>query len=130
MGDLASDHDAAIKLIIGEYYRLNAHNPKHELLQYITNVNSQGFENVRDNYEEFLDRFETPEDKKLDHVKVAKVLTSYFIALRNASDKIEGIDRTPEQPSHSNLQIDVTPIKTLDDVKSSIDFGCDDDIPF
>jgi hypothetical protein len=36
MGNLASDHDAAIELIIGEYRKLQAHNPQHELLQYIT----------------------------------------------------------------------------------------------
>lgn len=121
MGDLASDHDAAIELIIGEYRRLQAHNPEHQLLQYITNVTRQGFENVRDKYEEFLDRFETPEDKKLDHVKVAKVLTSYFVALRNASDEIEGIDRTPKSP------VSVTSINSLDDIKYD---RPDKDIPF
>ena len=121
MGDLASDHDAAIELIIDGYRRLQTHNPEHELLQYITNISDQGFENVRGKYEEFLDRFETPEDKKLDYVKVAKVLTSYFVALRNASDEIEGIDRTPKQP------VNVTPIKTLDDAKYDLP---DNDIPF
>jgi hypothetical protein len=110
MGDLASDHDAAIELIIDGYRRLQAHNPEHELLQYITNVTDQGFENVRDKYDAFLDRFETPEDKKLDYVKVAKVLTSFFVALRDAADEIEGIDRKPKQP------VSVTPIKTLDDI--------------
>lgn len=116
MGDLASDHDAAIELIIGEYHRLHAHNSNHELLQYITNVNSQGFENLGEKYEEFLDRFETPEDKKLDYVIVAKVLTSYFFALRNASDKIEGIDRTPKQ------KVNVSPIKNLDDFGDDLTF--------
>jgi len=110
MGDLASDHDAAIELIISGYRRLQAHNPKHELLQYITNVTDQGFKNVGEKYEEFLNRFETPKDKKLDCIKVAKVLTSYFVALRNTADEIEGIDRTPKQP------VNVTSIKTLDNL--------------
>lgn len=108
MTDLASDHDAAIELIIGKYRRLKAHDPKHELLQYVTNVTDNGFENVRDKYEAFLERFETPEDKKLDQIKVAKVLLSYYDALKEAVDKIEGIDRIPKKP------VSVTPIKTLD----------------
>ena len=88
MGDLASDHDAAILLIIKEYRKLQSHNPKHELLKYITNVSENGFDNVREKYKEFLDRFESPEDKKLNYVKVTKVLASYYVALRDAVDKI------------------------------------------
>ena len=110
MGDLASDHEAAIKLIIREYRRLSALNPNHELLQYVTKVSNHSFENVRDKYDAFLDRFETSEDKKLDYVKVTKVLTSYFVALRNASDEIEGIDRVVKQP------VNVTTLKTLDGI--------------
>lgn len=108
MGDLASDHDAAIELIIEEYGRLYTHNSEHELLKYITNISSEGFEYVSGEHVEFLDRFETSEDKKLDYIKVAKVLGSYFVALRNAVDEIEGIDRTPKR------SVDVTPIKSLD----------------
>lgn len=121
MGSLASDHCAAIELIIDGYRRLQVHNSEHELLQYITNVTDQSFEYVKGKYEEFLDRFETPEDKKLDYVKVAKVLATYFVVLRNASDEIEGIDRTPKQP------VNTTPVKTLDEIKYD---SSDDDIPF
>lgn len=111
MGDLASDHEAAIRLIIKEYRRLQAHDQEHELLEYIDAVTDDGFEiNVKkDN--EFLDRFETYEDKKSHTIKLAKVLTNYFFALKKAADKIEGIDTTPKKPA------DTTPVKSLDDLK-------------
>ena len=57
----------------------------------------------------------------MDYVKVAKVLATYFVVLRNASDEIEGIDRTPKQP------VNTTPVKTLDEIKYD---SSDDDIPF
>ncbi|MBS3143786.1 hypothetical protein J4446_02845 [Candidatus Woesearchaeota archaeon] len=95
MGDIVSDHEAAIRLVIGAYRRLQAHNPQHELLKYITNVTDEGFDNVEERCEQYLDRFETPEDKKKDYVMIGKVLCSYFIALRNASEEIEGI-RKPQ----------------------------------
>jgi hypothetical protein len=116
MVDLASDHDTAIELIIDEYHRLQKHNPNHELLQYITDVNEDGFENVNSKYEEFLDKFESSEDKKLPNIKVAKVLTSYYVALRDAVDKIEGINRSPK--------INV-PIKTIENKLSPAE-----DLPF
>jgi hypothetical protein len=118
MGDLASDHDAAIELIISEYQRLQSHDPKHELLQYITDVNNEGFTQVGDKYEEFLDRFETPEDKKLDYIKRAKVLASYFVALRDVVSKIEGIDKSRNKEQLANS----TPIKNLEEGIEEIPF--------
>jgi hypothetical protein len=38
MSDIASDHDAAIMLIVEEYQRLQKHDQNHELLKYITKV--------------------------------------------------------------------------------------------
>ncbi len=111
MGDLASDHDAAIQLIIGEYHRICSHNKDHELLQYISNVTQDGFEFVKDKYLPFLERFETEEDKKGDVIRVAKVLTAYFIALRRAADEIEGIKK-PEPPLAN-----ITPVKILDEIE-------------
>lgn len=102
MGDLASDHDAANELIIREYKRLQRYNPNHELLKYITNVNDEGFEYVKEKCEEFCNKFETEEDKKLDYIKVAKVLTSYFVALRNEADKIEGINKSSKKSIAKN----------------------------
>ena len=112
MGDLASERGAAIELIIEEYRRLISHKPQHELLQYITKVNDNGFEHVGDKYHEFLDRFETPEDKKRDYVKVTKVLVSYYVALRNAVDEIEDIDMSQK----SRSPVSITPIRTLDEI--------------
>lgn len=126
MGDLASDREAAIELIIRGYRRLQAHNPQHELLQYITNVTNDGFDPVPHMYNAFLDRFETEEDKKSDHIVVARVLTSYFVALRNASDEIEGIDRTPKRPSERFD--DSGGWKSLDDALNAPSLN--DDIPF
>jgi YesN/AraC family two-component response regulator len=111
MGDLASDYDTLIESIIKEYRKLRTHNPDHELLQYITKVTDQGFEYVRDKSEAFLDRFKTP-DKKLEDVKMIKVLASYFVALSDAIDKIEGIDPSPKL----NQSVSFTPIKTLEDL--------------
>jgi hypothetical protein len=41
-----------------------------------------------------------------------KVLASYFIALSDAIDKIEGIDPSPKL----NQSVSFTPIKTLEDL--------------
>ena len=115
MGDLASDHDAAIELVIEEYRRLHTHDSKHELLQYITNVRDNGFKHVKS--KEFFDRFETPEDKKLDYIKMARVLCSYYVALREAVDKIEGINRSPKSKEKN-----IEPIKTLEEDLEDLPF--------
>ena len=49
---------------------------------------------------------------ELKDVIFANVLTSYFVALTDAVDKIEGIDRSPK-PKQA---MSVAPIKTLDDL--------------
>ena len=114
MGDLGSDHEAAIELIIDEYQRLQKHNPNHELLQYVKNVNKEGFETIGEKYEEFLDKFETEEDKKLPNIKVVKVYAAYYVALRNEVDKIEGIDRYPKINTPKNtIEEKVEPLEDL-----------------
>ena len=42
MGDLASDHDEAIELVRDEYRRLQRHDPKHDLLKYLSSVEDDG----------------------------------------------------------------------------------------
>ena len=127
MGDLASDRIAAIELIIDEYHRLCTHSPDHELLKYITSVNENGFEFSPDQErkEKFLDIY-APDER----TPVAVMLTRYFVALRNAADEIEGIDRYPkpkESSASTPQNVVVTSIKKLDNLG---DWPVDDDIPF
>jgi len=112
MGDLASDHDAAIELIIDYSRRLKSREPNHELLQYISDVTEDGFEFVEEKYSEFLDRFETPEDKKKENIKVAKVLASYFVALRDAVEE-RPVTKKPRPVEHS---------KTIEEMMKDIPF--------
>ena len=96
MTGLADDHDSAIKLIIEEYTRLQKHNPKHGLLKYIIpNEDKRGFDLSPDEKirEEFLDKY-FPKEK----MPWVVVLSKYYVDLRNAVDKIEGIDRSPRKP--------------------------------
>lgn len=88
MVDLASDHDSAISLIIDEYRRLKKHNENHDSLKYIYDVTDNGFKFNESFIEEFY--------KKFDHNYMAGILTKYYVDLRNAVDKIEGIDRSPK----------------------------------
>ncbi|MFA5174135.1 MAG: hypothetical protein WC438_03055 [Candidatus Pacearchaeota archaeon] len=94
MGDLASDHDNAISLVIEGYQKLKSLNPQHELLQYFSQK-EDNLEWIEDKQDAFFNKFEDPEDKKLDYVKMAKVFASYFCALKKAVDKIEGIPTDP-----------------------------------
>ena len=89
MSDLGSDSAAGIELIIEQYHELHKLNPQHKLLQYITDITSEGFKYVKEKYQEFLDAFETPEDKKLDYIKRAKVEAAYFVALENACNELK-----------------------------------------
>ncbi len=43
MGDLASDHDAAISLINEEYHKLQAKDASHLLLRCVCDVTAEGF---------------------------------------------------------------------------------------
>jgi FlaA1/EpsC-like NDP-sugar epimerase len=88
MTDLASDHDAAIRLVIEEHKKLQGYYPGHPLLKYCKII-EDGIEWNNKYYEEFLDRFETEEDKKHNHIKVAKVTASYFVALNKIIQQIE-----------------------------------------
>ncbi len=101
MGDLASDHDAAIELIVEEYKRLESHGKNHELLKYLEGVSDEEIKYSNDNKirEEFIDKYAKRKD-----TPYAVMLTNYFIDLRNAVDSIEGIDRSPpssNQPSRN-----------------------------
>ena len=85
MVDPASDHDSAINLIVENYFKLQQTQPEHELLQYITEVNHTGFDIVKEQYDKFFDRFETPEDKTLEKIKLTKVYCAYATKLIKAN---------------------------------------------
>ena len=96
MGDLASDHDAAISLIIDEYRRLQKHDSNHKLLKYLSKVENDGIAYAKDEkiIDEFLDKYAPKEE----NTPTAVMLARYFIDLRETVDKIEGIDRSSLKP--------------------------------
>ena len=91
MTSLADDHDAANGLVLDGYDRLRKLDPDHELLSFYDRVSDGCLAPQPGKIDEFYDRFEAPEDKKLPGIKVAKVLATYFVALRDAADEIEGV---------------------------------------
>ncbi len=109
MGDLASDHDSAISLIIDEYRRLEKNNKNHELLKYLSKVENEGiaYSNDEKTLDEFLDKYAPKEE----NTPTAVMLTRYFVDLRKAVDKIEGIDRSPK----------ILQTKTIEDKVEQID---------
>ncbi len=111
MTDLASDHDSAIRLIIDEYRRLQKHNKNHELLKYLSKVENEGIAYSRDEkiLNEFLDKYAP----KSENTPTAVMLTRYFVALRNAVDKIEGIDRSPKIPQTKTIENKVEKLEDL-----------------
>ena len=94
MGDLASDHDSAIRLIINEYRRLEKHNKNHKLLTYLSKVHDEGiaYSNDEKVVDEFLDKYAPINE----NTPAAVMLTRYYIDLGKAVDEIEGIDRFPK----------------------------------
>ena len=68
---------------------------------------------MRDNYEIFLNKFGGLKEKKYPNILMAKILTSYSVALGKAVDKIEGTNRFSEP----KLPINITPIKNLDKIE-------------
>ncbi|MBU2503504.1 MAG: hypothetical protein KJ879_00415 [Nanoarchaeota archaeon] len=92
MGNLTDDLIAANELIIEEYQRLEEHDPHHELLKYVSlDSDKKGFTPTQDKglQEKFLEQFT---DEK---TTVARMWVDYYVAMRRAVDKIEGIDREP-----------------------------------
>ena len=100
MGNLADDHDAAIEFVVEEYRRLYSHNPDHDLLKYIDEVSDDGFIYSLDEAvkKEFFANYAKEPD-----TPIAAMLSRYYLALRNAVDKIEGIDRSPKKRYSSNF---------------------------
>src|SRR3989344_5530766 len=94
MGDLASDHESAIRLIIDEYRRLEKHDKTHKLLTYLSKVQDDGIAYSKDEkvLDEFLDKYAPIKE----HTPTAVMLTRYFIDLGKAVDEITGIDRFPK----------------------------------
>jgi len=92
MTGLASDHDAAIDLVLEGYGRLESLDPDNELLQFYRRT-PEGLELQDGREEAFFDRFQDADDRKSGHVKIAKVLGTYFVALRDAADRIEKYNR-------------------------------------
>ncbi len=91
MGDLVNDRRAVVRLVIKEYLKLSKSAPRHELLQYIANVSNHNLEYAHNKMvqQEFFKKY-APENV----VPVSVMLARYYIDLRNAVDKIEGIDRS------------------------------------
>ena len=89
MGDLASEREAAIELIIEGYFKLKKYNPDHDLLKYITKMSKSSFEFSEDEKlrESFLDKY-APNDK----ISVAVMLARYFVDLKKEIERIEGKD--------------------------------------
>lgn len=108
MGDLASDHDAAIELVRDEYRRLQRHDPKHDLLKYLLSVEDDGiaFSTNESVQNEFLTKYAPKEN-----TPTAVMLAKYFVALRDAVDKIEGIDRSPKRGSQPRKIYETHPEK-------------------
>jgi len=110
-----SDIAVGYGLVIDEYQRLQRDNPNHELLRYISiTPGGIGFTSTQDStlQGEFLTKFAGKE------TKVFQMWINYFIAMRRAVDKIEGIDREPKREQKSRLVLETT-------VNSS-----DEDLPF
>lgn len=103
MGDLASDHESAISLIIDEYRRLKKHNENHELIKYLSKVEDGGFN--YSNNEKILNEFLDKYSPRSENTPTAVMFTRYYTDLRNAVDKIEGIDRSPK-PTQQSLTIE------------------------
>jgi hypothetical protein len=109
MGDLVSDSYAAIGLIIEEYSKLKNHDPNNNLLKYLSDVMDNGFvyscdEKIR---QEFVDKY-APDDK----TPIAVMFTKYLVDLKNAVDKIEGINRSLKKDD----KVKANSIKKLDDL--------------
>ena len=80
MGDLTSDHDSAIELVIGAYRKLKKLNPEHDLLKYIKKVTSNGFDNVSKFREDYIEKFGKDQKREMG------VMTNYYFALEKAAD--------------------------------------------
>ena len=94
MGDLASDRESAIRLIIEEYRKLQKHNENHELLKYLSKIEDDGI--AYSNDEKILDEFLNKYAPIKENTPTAVMLARYFVDLRKAVDKIEGINRSPK----------------------------------
>ncbi len=92
MTDLATDHSSAVGLVIGEYRRLQKHDPKHKLLKYLSEVWDVGIAYSSD--ETIASEF--TREYGLDSALAPTGLANYYIDLRKAVDEIEGIDRSPK----------------------------------
>ncbi|MBU1252750.1 MAG: hypothetical protein KJ905_00235 [Nanoarchaeota archaeon] len=100
MTSFADDIIAGDELIILEYQRLEGHVPTHELVRYISlTSDKRGFTPTQDRslQRKFLEQFT---DEK---TTVARMWINYYVAMRKAVDKIEGIDRGPHERKRMTL---------------------------
>ncbi len=101
MGSLSQDIDSANDLLIKEYHRLQRDDNNNELLRYISikkGVMDFIPTNDRILQDEFIERFTN------DKTTVFQMWINYYVALRRAVDKIEGIDREPKIDSEKTLK--------------------------
>ena len=92
MTDIASEREAAIELVGQEHERLIRLSPEHDLLKY-RKLSEKGRHEIPQEFvEDFYQRFSSTNKKY-----IASILVNYFIALRDAADKIEGINRSTKK---------------------------------
>ncbi len=80
MGDLGTDYDSGIELIMRAHEELRAKNPNHELLRFVT-TRPEGIFYSREHYDEMLRRFAPDEN-----TPALKMMINYFLALEEAID--------------------------------------------
>lgn len=90
MANLASDHDAALELVIDEWTALNKINPKNDLLKYVYDVvPGDGLGYSQQHWKEFKEKFGSG--------LLASMLAKYYVALRDEVKKISSSQKTPAQ---------------------------------
>jgi len=91
MGDLGSEHEAALELVIDEFNKLKELDPKHDLLKFSDVVYENGFNQSSEYWTEFNGTFNP--DPKSAKLPVASMLAKYYVALRDAANQ----GKTPSQ---------------------------------
>ncbi len=103
MGDLGSDTDAAISIILEEHPKLKRHDPQHALLRFICDITNDGFKLTKE--PESRNAFCTTYGYPDMRAPLGIMLSRYAADLIGAVDGYEGTSRLakPKQ-SESNWQ--------------------------
>lgn len=93
IGDLASDRESAIELILRNVPLLRAAQPDHPLLRYIGELRPEGFTLADDPVlqREFYGKYaRNGRGEKVDQVPVAVLLGHYYVDLHKAVEEAQG----------------------------------------